>query len=185
MLTFASVTVAFVLYGVLAALENGLLRRPEALSTPRLVTTEAASYLNMLPTRYRNRIVVLDGVAAATYLSPFRGRHEGAAAPFAQYAVHAASFLDVYPELLLDPASRDRWLAIRTGAIVGVESDAAAPVELVGDHRKRVRPHRPDQSAEAFTLRTAARPAARPRFACSRSLARWSPELHAPATAAG
>ena len=119
MLTFASVTVAFVLYGVLAALENGLLRRPEALSTPRLVTTEAASYLNMLPTRYRNRIVVLDGVAAATYLSPFRGRHEDAAAPFAQYAVHAASFLDVYPELLLDPASRDRWLAIRTGAIVG------------------------------------------------------------------
>lgn len=118
-LTFAAVTVAFVLYGVLAALENGLLRHSDALVTPRLVTTEAASYLNMLPTRYRNRIVVLDGVDATTYLSPFRGRHSDAAAPFAQYAVHAPSFLDVYPELVLDGSSRDRWLAIRTGAIVG------------------------------------------------------------------
>ena len=130
--TFASVLVAFLLYGLLAALENGLLHRAEALSTPRLVTTEAASYLNMLPTRYRNRIVALPGVAASTYLSPFRGRREGDAAPFAQHAVHAPSFLDVYPEVLLDRESRDRWLAIRTGAIVGREL-AARHGWTVGD----------------------------------------------------
>ena len=118
-LTFASVTFAFVVYGLIAAFDNGLLRSAEAVEEVRLVSVERSSFLNMLPTHYRGRIEALDGVQAVTFMTTFAGRYASDERSFAQYAVHAPSFPKVFRNLRLDAEAQARWETTRDGAIIG------------------------------------------------------------------
>ena len=118
--TFGSVTLAFVVYGLIAAFDNGLLRRTESVSEEvRLVSVERSSFLNMLPTHYRSRIEALEGVHAVSFMTTFAGRYAADERSFAQYAVHASSFPQVFPELVLDAEALARWQMTRNGAIIG------------------------------------------------------------------
>lgn len=116
--TFLAVVFAFLLYGVLAAVENAF-SDADLAGGDRLRMIHKVTIIEELPVHYYERIVATQGVEAATYVSWFGGEYQDATNFFPQFAVHADTHLDVHAEFLIDPEQRDRWIRTRTGAIVG------------------------------------------------------------------
>jgi putative ABC transport system permease protein len=86
----------------------------------RIATRHKMSIAMTLPKRYIDDVRGLSGVKQATYMNWFGARHP--ARPddfFATMAVDPPSFLQVYDEVTLSPADRQRWLEDRKGALVG------------------------------------------------------------------
>lgn len=118
--TSLAVIFAFLLYGVLAAVENAF-SSVDLAGNDRLRMIHKVTVVEELPVHYFDRIVATQGVASATYASWFGGEYQNATNFFPQLAVHAETYLDVYPEYLVDPEQYERWISTRTGAIAGRE----------------------------------------------------------------
>jgi putative ABC transport system permease protein len=86
----------------------------------RLGTRHKVSFILPMPKHYIDVVRQVPGVAQATWANWF-----GAKDPrrpdefFATMAVDPESFLDVYPEMSVDPQDKARWVVDRKGAIVG------------------------------------------------------------------
>lgn len=86
----------------------------------RIATRHKVSFVLQLPKRYIDDVRGVPGVKAATYANWF-----GARIPtkpdefFANMAVDEKTFLDVIDEAVVDPASKQRWLEDKKGALVG------------------------------------------------------------------
>jgi len=117
--TFLSIVVAFFLFGLLAAVRNGFEAGIEIAGQSRLLTVHKVSIIQPLPKRHLQQILSTPGVAAATHMTWFGGIYQDPKNFFAQLAVDPAGLLEVYPEYLVDEATRERWRATRTGAIAG------------------------------------------------------------------
>ncbi|HZF28737.1 MAG TPA: FtsX-like permease family protein [Gammaproteobacteria bacterium] len=117
-LTFASVVVAFLLFGVLEAVQYALTGGAELAGQDRLVTQHKISIIQPFPLSYLDRIRSVDGVAAATSQTWFGGVYQDDRNQLNVIVTHADSFVDVYAEYLT-PQQKAAWLADRTGAIVG------------------------------------------------------------------
>jgi putative ABC transport system permease protein len=91
----------------------------ELAGADRLVTIHKVSLIQPLPVRYGDRIAALDGVVSVSHGSWFGGVYQDPKNFFAQVAVETESFLAMYPEYVLEAAERERWLADRSGAVVG------------------------------------------------------------------
>lgn len=116
--TFFSIVFAFVLYGVLGAVENAFAGGAELAGAGRLRMIHKVTVVQALPVHYYDRIIATEGVARATYVLWFGGVYQDPRNFFPQLAVNA-TYLDVYPEYEIGAEERQRWLATRTGAIVG------------------------------------------------------------------
>src|SRR5262245_28578221 len=117
-LTFASVVVAFLLFGVLKGVQFALTGGAELAGQDRLVSQHKISIILSLPLSYLDRIRSLDGVAAATSQTWFGGVYQDNRNQLTVYVTHADAFVDVYTEYLT-PQQKAAWLADRSGAIVG------------------------------------------------------------------
>lgn len=117
--TVLSILVAFFLFGLLGALRFGFEGGAEIAGADRLITIHKVSLIQPLPERYGDRIRALDGVVEAAHSTWFGGVYQDPKNFFAQMAVDSERFLALYPEYVLDPEERERWLADRTGALVG------------------------------------------------------------------
>lgn len=115
--TFCSIVFAFMLFGVLGAIKNAF-GGAETAGTDRLRMIHRVSVVQALPVHYYDRIVATAGVAQATYVLWFGGIYQNPRNFFPQFAVNE-TFLDVYPEYVINFQERQKWLATRTGAIVG------------------------------------------------------------------
>lgn len=122
-LTFACVVVAFLLFGVLEAVEYALTGGAELAGQDRLVTQHRVSLIQYLPLSYLERIRAVDGVRFATSQDWFGGIYQDDRNQLNVIAVDAASFVEVYSEYGT-PEQKRAWVADRTGALVG--SDIAA-----------------------------------------------------------
>jgi putative ABC transport system permease protein len=122
-LTFACVVVAFLLFGVLEAVEHALTGGAELAGQDRLVTQHRVSLIQYLPLSYLERIRAVDGVRFATSQDWFGGLYQDDRNQLNVIAVDAASFVEVYTEYGT-PEQKRAWVADRTGALVG--SDIAA-----------------------------------------------------------
>ncbi|MGD2114962.1 MAG: ABC transporter permease, partial [Acidobacteriota bacterium] len=117
--TVLSVFVAFVLFGLLAALRNGFAGGVELAGADRLITIHKVSLIQPLPASYEADIEAVEGVVEATPGTWFGGVYRDPKNFFPQIAVEPAEWLDMYPEYVLTPAEREAWLSRRTGAIAG------------------------------------------------------------------
>lgn len=131
-LTVLSIAVAFLLYGLLSAIEVALSQGVEIADADRLIVRHKVSIIQLLPESYRNEIARIDGVAEVTHSTWFGGIYQDPKNFFAQLAVEPERFLSIYPEFALSPAEREAWLRTRTGAIVGPKTAARFGWE-VGD----------------------------------------------------
>jgi putative ABC transport system permease protein len=122
-LTFACVVVAFLLFGVLEAVEYALTGGAELAGQDRLVTQHKLSIIQSFPLSYLDRIRAVDGVRFATSQDWFGGVYQDDRNQLNVIAADAASFVDVYSEYGT-PEQKRAWVADRTGALVG--SDIAA-----------------------------------------------------------
>lgn len=117
--TVLSILVAFFLFGLLGAIRAGFEMGAEIVGADRLITIHKVSLIQPLPVRYGDRIRSVDGVVEVAHGTWFGGVYQDPRNFFAQVAVDAEPFLALYPEYVLEPEERRRWLADRTGAVAG------------------------------------------------------------------
>lgn len=118
-LTLLSVLVAFVLFGLLSALQYAFSLGADVANADRLVTIHRVSLIQPLPISYWQRIRATPGVADVTHANWFGGYYQERRNQAPQFPVEGESYLRIYPELRLPQEQREAWLANRTGAIVG------------------------------------------------------------------
>jgi putative ABC transport system permease protein len=118
-LTFASVVVAFLLFGLLEAVNYALTGGANLAGQDRLVTQHHVSIILSLPGNYLTRIRTIDGVRSATSENWFGGVFQDDRNQITAYAVDHESFFDVYPEFAPPEAQLKTWLTTRTSVVVG------------------------------------------------------------------
>ncbi len=122
-LTFASILVAFLLYGLLEALRTSMTAGVSMAGADRLVLRNKAGLTQPLPLAYYEKIKVLPGVRAAAANSWFGAEWRTPQNPHEQFPLFAtqpAQFLEVYPQIKVTPADAGKaWQNDRQGLIVG------------------------------------------------------------------
>jgi putative ABC transport system permease protein len=119
-LTLLSILVAFVLYGLLCAIQEALTAGVSMAGADRLVVRHKVSIIQSLPESYGARMKSLPGVADAAHQTWFGGIYPQEPKQFfATMPVEPEAFLSMYPEFVLPPEQKEAWLRTRTGAIAG------------------------------------------------------------------
>ena len=118
-LTFASIAIAFLLFGLLQTLQDAISFGASLTGVDRLVTMHKVSLILPLPQSYVNRVRGVEGVRAVTHQTWFGGVYQDDRNQISAVATDEDSFLDVYPDYHLSAAERNAWATDRTGAIVG------------------------------------------------------------------
>ena len=118
-LTVVGIIVAITAFGLLRTIVDAWYAGANASSSARLVTRSSVSLVFPLPLTYAPRIRQLPGVRGVSWANWFGGVYVSERNFFPQFAVDAASYLDMYPEFVLSPQERKAFLADRKGAIVG------------------------------------------------------------------
>lgn len=118
-LTLLSVVVAFLLFGMLQAVNEAFKAGAEQARADRLVTNSRYSIIEMLPVSYLQRIESVPGVRTVAFASWFGGSYQDRPAQFAVFPVDPQSYLQAVPEIVLPADQAERWRATRDGAIAG------------------------------------------------------------------
>jgi putative ABC transport system permease protein len=118
-LTLLSITVAFLLFGLLQAVQTAFEAGVESADAKRLFTTARYSIIEPLPMSYLGRIERVPGVAAVAQADWFGARYQNESNAFPVFVVEPKRYLGMYPEFLIAPAQREAFAQTRTGAVAG------------------------------------------------------------------
>lgn len=116
--TVASILIAFLLYGLLAAVENALTAGVEVAGQDRLITTHKVSIIQGLPRAYLTRVRGVAGVRRAESLSWFGGTYQNPRNVVVAFAI-TPGYFDLYRDFVIDPARLAAWQTDRMSAVVG------------------------------------------------------------------
>ncbi|MDG6347669.1 ABC transporter permease [Luteimonas sp. 8-5] len=118
-LTLVSIMAAFLLFGLLDGVRASFDEAGQtANGAQRLQTGSRLSFIQTLPISLLPRIKQVDGVADTTYANWFGGAYQDPRNQIFSFAV-APNYLDLYPEITVDPAELEAFHATRTGVLVG------------------------------------------------------------------
>jgi len=117
--TLGSIVVAFLMFGVLGAMTRAFSAGAELAGADRLLVVHKVSLVQPLPESYRQRIRQVDGVLRVSAATWFGGVYQDDSNQLPTFPVDDETYLDIYPEYVIPPEGRQRWLADRRGAIVG------------------------------------------------------------------
>ncbi|GMG87047.1 ABC transporter permease [Biformimicrobium ophioploci] len=118
-LTCFAIFIAFLLYGAVTALKGALDSGVEMSADDRLVVVNRINFTNPLPISYVQKIRSVEGVEKVTFQNWFGGYYQDPKQQVVTFAAEPESYLDVYPELLVEPEQRQNWLRDRQGLLVG------------------------------------------------------------------
>jgi putative ABC transport system permease protein len=118
-LTVVGIVVAITAFGLLRTIVDAWYAGAEATSSARLVTRNSISLVFSMPLTYAQKIRQVPGVAAVSWANWFGGVYITERNFFPQFAIDAATYLDMYPEFVLSPAEKKAFLVDRKGAVVG------------------------------------------------------------------
>jgi putative ABC transport system permease protein len=122
--TLLSVFTAFLLFSVLASTRQAFIGGLDLLGDERLVTIHRSGLIFSLPMAYQKRITGIDGVAtvgdrpavsACVWLQGYWKEQRN----FVPLIACDDVIFDLYPEIVVPPEQKAKWLSTRTGAIVG------------------------------------------------------------------
>jgi putative ABC transport system permease protein len=119
-LTLASIVIAFLLFGMLRALQTALTGSADLAGVDRLITMHKVSFIQPLPLAYLNRIRGIEGVRAAGTSSWFGGVYQEDRNQIAVFATEPENFFQLYTEYDLPAEQIEAWKADRASAIVGI-----------------------------------------------------------------
>ncbi len=117
--TGLTIVIAFLLFGLLGALNNAFTGGVELAGADRLLTIHKISIINLLPYSYRNRIEALDGVDSVVPLTWAGGYHQEARNQIATSPTDPDTLFDVYSDWTMPEEQIAAWKADRTGMIIG------------------------------------------------------------------
>jgi putative ABC transport system permease protein len=118
-LTLLSVVVAFLLFGLLQAVQVAFESGADAADARRLLTTARYSIIEPLPMGHARGIERVPGVVAVASADWFGAKYQNESNAFPVFAVDPARYLDMYPEFTVAPEHREAFVKTRTGALVG------------------------------------------------------------------
>lgn len=118
-LTIGSILIAFLMFGLLSALEKAFTAGVDIAGQDRLLTRHKVTWIQLLPVSYYNRLLSLDGVADATHATWFGGYYKEPKNFVASFPSDMESYLRIYPELEMPDDQRAALLADRTGFAAG------------------------------------------------------------------
>jgi putative ABC transport system permease protein len=118
-LTLLSVFIAFLLFGMLHAVQLAFESGADSADAKRLLTTARYSLIEPLPIAYLRRIEQVPGVVGVAYADWFGAKYQNESNAFAVLSVDPKRYLDMYPEFTVSPEHRDAFAKTRTGAIAG------------------------------------------------------------------
>jgi putative ABC transport system permease protein len=118
-LTILSVALALFLFASLRTVITTLGAAAQFGSARRLVTTNATGFVLPLPVAYANRLAAVPGVEKVTWANWFGGRYGDGKRFFATFAVDAASYLDMYPEMSVPADQLQAFLQDKGSALIG------------------------------------------------------------------
>ena len=117
--TLASLAMAFLLIGLLQAVNSVLSGGAEFLGANRLITQAKTSFTQPLPMRLLPQIEAVPGVDFVSHSQFFGGIYQEGNAFFPQFAVNPQRLYDTYPEWVLSEAQRRAFISTKDGAIAG------------------------------------------------------------------
>jgi putative ABC transport system permease protein len=121
-LTFASILIAFMLFGLLEAVRNSMASGVNMAGADRLVLRNKAGLTSPMPLAYYEKIKAVEGVRAVASTSWFGAEFrtpQNPKEPFALFSTQPAAFLDVQSDMKLAPEEQKAWLQDRQALIVG------------------------------------------------------------------
>jgi putative ABC transport system permease protein len=118
-LTLLSIVVAFLLFGMLQAVQTAFESGADAADAKRLLTTARYSIIEPLPSAHLRVIERVPGVVGVASADWFGAKYQNESNAFPVFAVDPARYLDMYPEFTIDPAQREAFAKTRTGAVAG------------------------------------------------------------------
>jgi len=116
-LTFASIVIAFLLFGVLRTLQGTLEFSVDLAGADRLVTMHRMTLIQLFPRSYLNRIEAVEGVVSATSFNWHGGVYQDE--QIATQSTDPELFFKVYPEYVLPEEQKADWISDRASMIVG------------------------------------------------------------------
>jgi putative ABC transport system permease protein len=119
MLTMFSIIIAFMLYALLAAIHMAFVGGVQFAGKDRLIVRHKISLIQLLPASYESKIEAVPGVDAAVAQTWFGGYYQDPKNFFFQTPVNPEEFLNMFPEFVVTPEAKKKWLETRTGAIAG------------------------------------------------------------------
>lgn len=118
-LTLASILAAFLLFGMLDGIRSTFAQLGQnADGAQRLQTTSRLSMVETLPLALEPRIRQVDNIEAVTWANWFGGVYQNPRNQLFTFAV-APNYLELYPEIEVEPAQLEKWKATRNGILVG------------------------------------------------------------------
>jgi putative ABC transport system permease protein len=120
-LTLLSITVAFLLFGVLNGVISGFDYAASKMSEMRLRVTNRANVLESMPISYEARIARIPGVRIVSHLSILIGYYQEPRNNVSAVALALEPFAKMFSEMKVPADQRAAMRATRDGAIVGAE----------------------------------------------------------------
>jgi putative ABC transport system permease protein len=118
-LTLLSITMAFLLFGLLDAVRVSFAEAGQSANgAERLQTGAKLSFIQPLPKSLQARIAQVPGVKDVAHANWFGGAYQDPHNQIFTFAV-SDNYLDVYPEVEVDPAERKAFDATADGVLVG------------------------------------------------------------------
>jgi putative ABC transport system permease protein len=120
-LTMLSVVIAFLLFGLLQGINQGMNHVFQSLNVDRLYVQSRISMSDGLPLSYLKRIQSVPGVRAVTHWSYFGGFYQDVQNSLPVFAIDASTQFAVYPKIKIPKDQIAAMQRTRTGAIVSAE----------------------------------------------------------------
>jgi putative ABC transport system permease protein len=119
-LTFLSILVAFLLYGMLRSLVAAFEMGADIVGEDRLITINKVTLIQPLPYAYLNKVRAIEGVEMATPANWFGGYYQDQKNQFGQFPVEADTYLKMYEDMFsVLPEQIAAWKKNRMGVIIG------------------------------------------------------------------
>jgi putative ABC transport system permease protein len=118
-LTLLSVLVAFLLFGLLQAVQIAFESGADTADAKRLLTTARYSIIEPLPMAYLRQIEQVPGVVGVAFADWFGAKYQNESNAFPVFAVDPARYLAMYPEFTIAPEHLQAFVKTRTGAVAG------------------------------------------------------------------
>ncbi len=121
LLTFLSIMVAFLLFGVLHGVIGGLDVLVNSMSDTRLRVQNRIGFTHWMPISMRDQMARIPGVTAVAANGYFGGYYQDPKNQLGGSAMDMAALFKIYPELVLPAQERAAMLRTRTGALIGAD----------------------------------------------------------------
>lgn len=119
-LMIVAIFFAFLIFGVLAGVQNGFNSFGNSAGENRLVAVNKINFTQPLPVAYISRIRSVEGVVRASHANWFGGYYQDPKNLVMTFAVDPESYLDIYAgDVSLAADQKAAFLADRTGLLVG------------------------------------------------------------------